>query len=410
VAEEQVFRASQAASLQALEHAIAKGAPEVVAAQREAALSGAAVRQSYLYNNPVFDTTYGTLPVGTLNPPGLARPYANVPNVGLGISYTFPAGKRGPRQREARANARAAQAGIEVTTRALALELAHVLGALATSTLRREGLEELEAGAERSLALAAARLNAQFGAGLDVDRSSIDSQRVRQQRIGTESEIRAHLAACSSLVQRQCTGFENGVEALAFLHTWLAMAEIPQGRLSDRPDLRVLEAQSSAADAALDLAKAEKLPDPTVRFGYFHDRFIISGNQRNSFNVAVSVPLPLFDHGQAKEQAAEAAQHYLQAERRQRLERAELQAQLLSERSELARARCQSLERDVLPQARGVLISLEKAEAARLVSLTDVIQARRTVSELLIEEADSCGDAYDATIALLREAPRSPVP
>jgi cobalt-zinc-cadmium efflux system outer membrane protein len=405
-----VFQAPHASSLAALELAIEQGAPEVIAVQREAALSDAAARQTHLYNNPIFDTTYGTLPVGTSNPPGLPRPYANIPNVGLGVSYTFPLRKRGPRQREAAANARAAHADVDVTTRTLALELARVLGDLATATLRREGLVELEAGAERSLALAEARLSAQFGSGLDVDRSSIDSQRVKQQRIGTESEIRAQLAACASLVRRRCAGFADGAEALAFLHTWMDLAEAPPARLSDRPDLRALAAQAAAADAALDLAKAEAIPDPTLRVGYLHDRFIVAGNQRNSFNVSVSLPLPIFDHGQAKQEAAKSAQRLLQLEREQRLSRAQQQAVLLAERSELARTRCERLEREVLPRARDVLTSLEKAEAARLVSLTDVIQARRTVSELLIEEAESCGDAYDATIALLREAPRNPVP
>ncbi|MFT3922790.1 MAG: TolC family protein [Myxococcales bacterium] len=401
------FRAESASSLADLEAALAERAPEVTAARRDAALSDAEVRQSHLYNNPQLDTSWGTLPVGASNPAGLAHPYANVPNYGIGFTQTIPIGKRGPRQRQAKALSVAAHANVEVTTRSLAFDLADILGELATSTLRREGFAELEASAERSLTLAKSRLATQFGTGLDVDRSSIDAQRVKQQRLGSESAIREQLAACSSLVMRPCEGFADSSEALSYLHTWLEQTQQSQAPLKQRPDLRVLEAEAHAASAALDLAKAERIPDPTVRLGYLHDRFVVSGNQRNSVNAAISLPLPLFDHGQAKRAAAEAARRSLEQERQQLLQRAQRQAPLLAERSELARELCQRLEREILPQARGVLDNLEHAEASRLVSMTEVIQARRTVSELLLEEADSCGDAYQATLALLREAPRS---
>lgn len=403
----ETFHVRAASSLGDLEQALAARAPEVVVARRDAALSDAEVRQSRLYANPELEAAWSTLPLGATNPTGLANPYANVPSYGVGLAYTFPLGKRGPRQRQAAAQAQAAHAGVAVTTRALAFELAQILGELATSTLRREGLAQLEAGAERSLVLAQSRLDAQFGTGLDVDRSSIDAQRVMQQRLGMESAIREQLAACSSIVMRPCEGFVDGNEALHYLQSWLRQIDAPQAPVGDRPDLRVLEAQGRAAQAAVDLAKAQKIPDPTLRLGYLHDRFLVSGNQRNSVNVGVSLPLPLFDHGQAKQAAAEAARESLRWEREQRLARAHSQAALLTERSSFARHRCERLGQEVLPQARTVLSSLEQAEAARLVSLTDVIQARRTVSELLLEEADSCGDAYDATLALLREAPRS---
>jgi cobalt-zinc-cadmium efflux system outer membrane protein len=404
------FRAAEASSLQTLERAVAARTPEVKAARRDVALSEAEVRQSHLLNNPELELATATLPVGATNPAGLARPYANVPSFGVGVAYTFPLGKRAPRQREAAALAVAARAGVDVTTRGLALELARVLGALATSTLRREGLSQLQAGAERSLTLSEARLSTQFGSGLDVDRSRIDAERVAQQRLGTESDIRAQLAACSRLVMRPCEGFASAEEALAHLRIWLTLIEQPQAPLKDRPDLRVLEAQARAAEAASEQAKAQALPDPTIRVGYLHDRFVISGNQRNSLNVGVSLPLTLFDHGQAKRQAADAARDSLRAERAARLQRARSQAALLTEQSALARSRCERLEQDLLPQARQVLTSLEQAETQRLVPLTDVIQARRTVSELLLEEAESCGDAYDATLALLQEAPRSNAP
>jgi cobalt-zinc-cadmium efflux system outer membrane protein len=40
------------------------------------------------------------------------------------------------------------------------------------------------------------------------------------------------------------------------------------------------------------------------------------------------------------------------------------------------------------------------------VALGDVLQSRRTMSELLLEEADSYADAFDAYLELLAEFPR----
>lgn len=404
------FSAAQAASLQALERAIAERSPEVLAKVRDAAWSDAEVRQRHLYNNPELDASWGTLPLGTTNPTDLQRPWANVPNYGVGLSYTLPVRKRGPRQREASAQARAAHAEVDLTTRLLALELAQVLGELATSTMRREGLLALEESAERSLSLSEARLSTQFGSGLDVDRSRIDVQRVKQQRLGAENDIRQQLAECSHLVLRVCEGFQDGVDARTYLNVWLSLTENQALPLTDRPDLRALEAQAQAAQAAAQLAQAEAIPDPTIRAGYVHDRFLVSGNHRNSLNVSVSIPLPIFDHGQVKQRASERAREQLYEEREGRLDRARRQVVLLTERSKLAQSRCEQLSTDTLPQARNVLQSLERAEASRLVSLAEVIQARRTLSELLLDEADACGDAYQAVLSLLEEAPRSPQP
>jgi cobalt-zinc-cadmium efflux system outer membrane protein len=133
---------------------------------------------------------------------------------------------------------------------------------------------------------------------------------------------------------------------------------------------------------------------------------VFSGNQRNSLNVSVSLPLPVFDHGQVQQRAAETAARALSAERAQRVAAARARIPVLHQRFELQRRRCKSLDDEILPKAQAVLSSLEQAVENRLIPLTDVIQARRTLSELLIERAESCGDAYAAALELIRETPR----
>lgn len=397
-----VFKASERLGLSDLAQAVQAGAPELVGSRREVALAESDARQARLYGNPNLDAAWSTIPVGTTTPPDLSNPMAKVPNYAVGLSYTFPISKRAPRRRQADAVVAATRAELEYDVRDAALSLARVLGGLATATLRREGIAELVAGGRRATELAEARLRAQFGTPLDVDQIRIDVERTEQLLLGAESEIQAGLAACAALVGSDCESFPDAAAAHGFLERWLKLHETGHD-LSTRADLRALRSYSDAAGASGDLARAARIPDPTLRAGYVHDRFIISGDQRNSLNVAVSLPLPVFDRGQVRVQAAEASRRHLLEERERRLSVAKARIPALRDRFRLSLSRCTRLDTDIIPRARAVLGSLQTAVENRLLPLTQVIQSRRILSELLIEEAESCGDAYLASLELVRE-------
>jgi cobalt-zinc-cadmium efflux system outer membrane protein len=374
-------------------------------AAREAALAALDVDQARLYNNPTLDVGVGTFPVGRLTPPDLDRPYANVPNYGAGLAYTFPLKKRGPRQQRAQQLSFAAHAEVDLAAREATLALASVLGDLATATLREEGMHALVAGGERSLELAEARLRTHFGTPLEVDRLRVELERTRQQVLSVEAESEAALAECAQLLGTRCETFEDAGAARAYLLRWAKESDPSAARLQDRPDLRALDFQIAATRAEGQLAAAEAVPDPTVRLGYLHDRFIVAGNQRNSINLSVSVPLAVFDHGQVRQRAASSARRALIEERTRRVSAAHARIPTLVQRLTLQRTRCGALTETLLPQANAVLHDLEHAVENQLLPLSDVLQARRGVAELLIEEAESCGDAYQASLELLRELP-----
>ncbi|MET0285998.1 MAG: TolC family protein [Polyangiales bacterium] len=400
------FHADEHLTLADLTRAVEAGAPELASARRELAMARGEAAQARLLGNPSVEAAWSTLPVGQLNPRNLDHPYANVPNYSVGVEYTFPWKKRAPRRERADAIARGVSATLEYSTRDRALALAEVLGGVATATLRREGIADLIAGGRRATEVAEARLRTGFGTPLDVDQLRIDVDRTEQLLSGAESDILENLAACSSLVGMRCERFPDARAARAYLLAWLEHNDAPAaGTLGERADLRALQAYASAASAEGKLADAVKLPDPTVRLGYVHDRFLISGNQLNSLNLSVSVPIAMFDRGQGQKQIAEASHRYLVEERSARLAVANARIPALIDRHALSLSRCQRLDSELIPRARGVLNELEAAVQSRLLPVTQVIQARRVVSELFIEEADSCGDAYRATLELAREIP-----
>lgn len=392
--------------LPALERLVAARTPALEAANLEVELAEAEHQQSRLLPNPTLDLGWGTVPVGPVNPSGLSRPLANVPNYSVGLGYTLPVGKRRPRMARAQALAEASHASRAALTRALSLQFAGLLGRIAVATLRREGVRSLVDDAARAVDVASKRLTEGYGTPLDLDRLRIDLSRSEQLLRSAESDLGATLAACSGLVVMRCEGFVSSAEARAFLARWIDRAPLPTGALAERPDLVALAAEERAAAAELRLARAQRLPDPTVRLGYLHDRFVISGNQMNSLNLGVSLPLPIFDHGQAMIAAARARQTRIAAERRRRLAASEVRSVALRERVAAQRARQHALSEQIIPRARAVLGDVERAAQTRLVALGDVLQARRTMSELLLEEADSYADAFDAYLELLAEFPR----
>jgi outer membrane protein, heavy metal efflux system len=396
--------------LATLEKIVRKRSAAVQSAALDVDVAAAEVRQSRLLPNPVLDGSWGTIPVGETNPRNLASPLANVPNYNVGISYTFLLGKRGPREVRALAAQRGATAVLDATSRTLALSFAKLLGQLATSTLRREGVRGLVEASRRSVTLAESRLDASFATPIDVDRLRIDLHRAEQTLVSVDSDISAALADCAALAGAPCQGFSGSAEARELLDRWIRRASTTAhaGKLEDRADIRALGAYREAAAAEASLARAQAIPDPTVRFGYTHDRFIAAGNQRNSLNVSLSLPLPIFDHGQAAAQAAEAKKARLGEQRARALGAAEARIPALARRVVAQRKRQETLAKEILPRALNALRDVERAAENRLLPLTDVIQARRAVDELLVEEADSYRDAFDATVELMAEEPPPP--
>ncbi len=400
------FRPSPDMSLDQVIQLVRERFPDVQSLERDVDVAAAEVRQSYLWENPNVDGSWATIPVGETNPAGLEKPFANIPNYGVGLSYRFLIGKRSPRQQRAEALERAVRASRSHITRLVGISVVRSVGSLAVAMLRVEAAGELFEDAKRSLDLAASRLAAKFGTPLDVDRLQIELNRVRQHVVKAEGEISASLADCASILGMTCERFGSSAQARAFVTRWVDQIARAQGvPFNRRGDVRALFELEKAASAELDLAKAQAIPDPTVRVGFTHDRFTISGNQQNSLSLQLSVPLPVFDAGQAQQQAALARRNRFAQQRRLLSDTVESRVQAIRKTLDLQRRRQVLIGTEMVPLAQAVLQDVERAASNRLVGLSDVIQARRALHELVGEEADSLAMAFDASMDLVSELP-----
>ncbi len=402
-----VFAPSASLDLPGMMQIVARRSAAVQAEILNRELATAEVRQSHLLGNPTFDATWGTVPLGETNPPQLGSPLTSVPSYGFGLSYTFPLGKRDPRQQRAAALEESARATVTATARAQALDLARILGAAAVAALRVEGLGGLVAQERGSIALAQSRLSGGFGTPLDVDRLMIELNRTEQQVLDNEGDMREALTTCASLLGQRCEAFSNTDDARAFLTAWVKRAEglNAGGSMDARPDVRALDAAGRAAISESDFASAQAIPDPTLRLGYVYDQFVASGNQAHSLNVSLALPLPIFDHGQALRDAAEARRRRFGTQRDRIVTVAKVRMTVLRDLLDMRERRQEIIVMQMLPRARAVVGDLEKAAATRLIPLTDVIQARRTLSELLVQEAETYGDAFQVAVNIVEESP-----
>lgn len=366
-------------------------------------LARAEVSQSRLWENPAFDASWGTIPVGETNPQNLSSPLANVPNYSVGLSYRFLLGKRGPRTDRASALERSARASVEGATRSAALSLAAVLGMAASAAIRMDRLRSLLDESRGSLEVARARVDAGSGTPLEVDRLEIELSRVEQQILSAESDLGVALAVCANFVGTTCAPFPSTGEALTFLRGFTSRAGALPFEVDKRPDVRALDAARDAAVAEGKFARAQAIPDPTVRVGYTYDTFTVSGNQQNSLNLSLSIPLPIVDHGQALQAAADARESRAHSQRERLMAAAQARIAALRTVLERTQRRQQIIETQMLPRARAVLRDLERAVGGRLIPVTDLIQARRTLGELLLEESDAFGDAFRAAVELMGE-------
>jgi len=376
--------------------------PEMTAARARVGQAEAEVTRAEQLPNPGFDFQWGTLALGTTNPPGLDK-LKDVPNYTFTLNQLVEIGKRGPRKAASRSARDAVLFDTVETLRQRWFDLLERISEVATAEIRVGALEETVRDAQRLADLQAERQRRGDIAGLDVDRAVLEAEKYAS-NLGQERErLAAALLLCAQTVGLPCRPFGSPEAARTFLAGRLA-ASHPVANLEQRPDLLSLQAQEAAARDSLTLARNRWIPDPTFRIGYVLDQFTIAGNQHQSLMVGVSLPLPFFEHGQAETRAATALAEA--AGQAQLLLRAASIRDLssLEQQREAALARRSRLMERTLPLARDVVQRLETAVTRGGAPLPDLLLARRTLGELQLDAADLDLFAFHLTVAQARAA------
>ena len=306
----------------------------------------------------------------------------------IGLDWTWERGnKRALRTLTAQRVATAAQADVDD---ALILQQLATSSAYFDLLAAQERIEEVSAisrSATQLATTAARRVQAGDLAAQDAARTEIEAQRALSDQLAAQLDRQR-----ASLALVQLTGF-NGPGALTAQPDWPirnpTTTELTDGStlplVDARADVRAAQHRLEAAQAALDLSSAQKKADITVGSSFDH----YPGTSTRLLEVRLQMPLYgvfggyNFQGEIARAQAQlEQAQDSLDKIRRVAL----IDLQFLQQAKQGAAARSLSYEITILPRARKLADMAELAYNKGAMSLTDLIDARRTLRATLLEE------------------------
>ena len=388
-------------------------ASDLAIARARVATAQAQIVRAKALPNPTLDLSWNTIPVGDTNPPELSNGLANVPSYAVGLTQPFEIRKRGPRQRAARYGAEAALWDAADRLRQTWIELMAVIGRVASAEQRGAALAGLVDDAAKLTELQRRRAEKGDAAALEYERARLEEERLRSSLAEERHKLAAALTDCAHLTGATCEPFGSAEKAQAFFDNAVARSadglQHLRARLDDRPDLRSLAATEEAAQATDELAQARVWPDPAIRIGFSYDTFLASGNQNKSVSVALAFPLPVFERGRADRAEASASRWAARRSHDLATAQADLELPILLRQMDELRARRVRTRGSTLPMAQGIVERIAKAVTAGGAPLQDLLQARRTLGELLEDAADLDLASFETSLALLRAAGTSPV-
>jgi len=307
-----------------------------------------------------------------------------------GIDWTWERGnKRNLRTQSAKQQALAASADLQEM---LVMQQVAAAAAYFDLLAARERNQEMKVLSQSALQLsksAGLRLKAGDLSAQDTARLEIEAQRAQAD------------ARSAQLDQQRAVLLLQQITKLSInLNTWKVAADWPsiqvqvptqgvlQAWVDQRADVVAARERVTAASAALELAQAQKKADVTLGSSLDHDPRV----SNRMLELRLSLPL-IWGYGYEGEIGRAQAQL---AQAQTLFEKTKLEAssdlQRLLQEFSAALERETLYEQDILPRARKVAEQAERAFTLGASSLTDLLDARRTLRATLIEAAFTRAD------------------
>jgi outer membrane protein TolC len=164
--------------------------------------------------------------------------------------------------------------------------------------------------------------------------------------------------------------------------------------------LQVLDRQIAESQANVALARAERIPDPTVEGTVVHDA---PGEFTWGWRAAVGVTIPLWTRHQAAVRVEEAILAQLLRQREGVLQRVQGAVYAAMVRAQAARRQYLRYRDEILPRSREVERMAEESYREGQTDLPALLQALQAARELRRTALQAASD-YQAALAELRQA------
>ena len=307
-----------------------------------------------------------------------------------GIDWAWERGnKRGLRTQSAKQQALAAGADLQDMLVMQQIAAAAAYFDLLAARERNQEMKTLSQSALQLSKSAGLRLKAGDLSAQDTARLEIEAQRAQADARSAQLDQQRAVLLLQQITKLQIN-----------LNTWKVVADWPsiqiqaptqgvlQAWVDQRADVVAARERVTAASAALELAQAQKKADVTLGSSLDHDPRV----SNRMLELRLSLPL-IWGYGYEGEIGRAQAQL---AQAQALFEKTKLEAssdlQRLLEEFSAALERETLYEQDILPRARKVAEQAERAFTLGASSLTDLLDARRTLRATLIEAAFTRAD------------------
>ncbi len=320
----------------------------------------------------------------------------------IGIDFTWERGnKRALRTEAAKRAAAAAQADVQETQTQQALAAASAYYDLAAAQERVEQVATIERSAAQLAATAQRRVQAGDLAAQEAARTEIEARRAQGDTLSAQLD-----AQRAALALNQLTGLASGTQALRAAVVWPKLdaaaakpSDDPSAWLDKRADLLAAQERVQSAQAAVEGAAAQKKAD--ITWGTSLDHF--PGTSTRLVELRMQMPLQWGPLGGYEFQGEVARAQSALASAQATLEKTRLAAMgellRLSRERATAHQRSAAYEQTIVPAARKVADSAELAYSKGAMSLSDLLDARRTLRTTLLEAIAARADYAKAVAA-----------
>jgi outer membrane protein, heavy metal efflux system len=159
--------------------------------------------------------------------------------------------------------------------------------------------------------------------------------------------------------------------------------------MQNRPDVRAARFTFESAQASVKLAKANRIPDPTIGLTVYETGRITNqidpAPSYNSLNLSLSVPLPVFNSYRGEYQAAVATALQAQTILRSTELKAEVDIRTSFDRYRLAKQQLAKYQGNAIELARKVLEAKLTSYRLGYTTLLEVLQAEKDETDVRSE-------------------------
>jgi cobalt-zinc-cadmium efflux system outer membrane protein len=302
-------------------------------------------------------------------------------------------GKRDLRIKGADARLDASRYDLDDTRRQQLLALQQSYFDLRLAQEKRRLAGELAANYDKSLDTGRIRLKAGDISQVELSRLQIDKSRADNEVRQTQAELEQAQVTLAYLIGR-----ERDAAQLVAADNWppLGDHQLKRGDPERRPDVAAARLRVAAAEAARDLAKAQKTRDVTLGIQYEHN---LQNEPTNSYGFGVSIPLFIFHEYEGDIARAEADLTTARLLYDRTLAQAVGGSDQASSALRSAEERLRRLETGLLADAERVAKAAELAYSRGAMNLMDLLDARRTLRQIQIETATARADYAKALAA-----------